>query len=122
MVDVPRQANQRMRIAPGKFTTSTERFKADRYFFAQRPKFCAIFFSKINPDAHVSTKTNTFTFYKWGLGGGGGGVNSLVKEKKLMWNKIHARGDLGSFPGVFFLLKWSNLVHSECSQNTFLST
>ena len=30
MVDVPRQANQRMRIALGKFITSTGRFKADR--------------------------------------------------------------------------------------------
>ena len=25
--------------------------------------FCAIIFSKINPDAHVSTKNNAFTFY-----------------------------------------------------------
>ena len=30
----------------------------------QQPKFWAIFFSKINPDAHVSTKINTFIFYK----------------------------------------------------------
>ena len=30
----------------------------------QQSKFCAIIFSKINPDAHVSTKINTFTFYK----------------------------------------------------------
>ena len=30
MVDVSRQANQRMRIALGKFITSTGRFKADR--------------------------------------------------------------------------------------------
>ena len=30
----------------------------------QQLKFCAIFFSKINPDVHVSTKINTFTFYK----------------------------------------------------------
>ena len=30
LVDVPRQANQRMRIALGKFITSTGRFKADR--------------------------------------------------------------------------------------------
>ena len=36
------------------------------------PKFCAIFFSKINPDAHFGTKINTLTFYK-GDGGGGGG-------------------------------------------------
>ena len=34
----------------------------------QQPKFCAIFFSKINPDAHFGTKINTFTFYN---GGGG---------------------------------------------------
>ena len=33
----------------------------------QQPKFCAIFFSKINPHAHFSTKINTFTFYKAGL-------------------------------------------------------
>ena len=33
----------------------------------QQPKFCAIFFSKINPDVHVSTKINTFTIYKGGL-------------------------------------------------------
>ena len=30
LVDVPRQANQRMRIALGKFITSTGRLKADR--------------------------------------------------------------------------------------------
>ena len=30
MVDVPRQENQRKRIALGKFITSTGRFKADR--------------------------------------------------------------------------------------------
>ena len=30
----------------------------------QQPKFCAIFFSKINPDAHFGTKIITFTFYK----------------------------------------------------------
>ena len=34
----------------------------------QHPRFCAIFFSKINPDAHVSTKINTITYYKGGLG------------------------------------------------------
>ena len=32
----------------------------------QQPKFCAIFFSKINPDGHFGTKINTFTFYKGG--------------------------------------------------------
>ena len=30
----------------------------------QQPQFFAIFFSKINPDVHISTKINTFTFYK----------------------------------------------------------
>ena len=34
----------------------------------QQPKFCAIFFSMINPDAHVSTKINALIYYK-GSGG-----------------------------------------------------
>ena len=34
----------------------------------QQPKFCTIFFSKINPDAHFGTKINTYTFYKVDLG------------------------------------------------------
>ena len=38
----------------------------------QQPKFCATFFSKINPDGHFGTKINIFTFYKGGLGGGAG--------------------------------------------------
>ena len=33
----------------------------------QQHKFCAIFFSEINPDAHISTKMNTITFYKGSL-------------------------------------------------------
>ena len=50
----------------------------------QQPKFCAILFFKINPDAHFGTKINTFTFYKGGRGGGGGGGggNSPQKPKK----------------------------------------
>ena len=33
----------------------------------QQPKFCAIIFSKINPDAHVSTKIHShFTRGVWG--------------------------------------------------------
>ena len=32
----------------------------------QQPELFAIYFSKINPDAHVSIKINTFTFYKAG--------------------------------------------------------
>ena len=51
----------------------------------QQPKFCAIFFSKINkinPDAHFGTKINTFTFYKGDRGWWGGGGNSPQKPKK----------------------------------------
>ena len=36
----------------------------------QQPKLCAILFSKINPDVHVSTEIYTFTVH---MGGGGGG-------------------------------------------------
>ena len=50
----------------------------------QQPKFCAIFSSKINPDAHFGTKINTFTVYKGDLGGGG--VNSPQKPKKCKKN------------------------------------
>ena len=39
-----------------------------RIITQQQPKFFAIVFYKINPDAHVSTKINTLTFYKGGLG------------------------------------------------------
>ena len=41
-----------------------------------------IFFSKIYPDAHVSTKINTFTVCKGYRGGGGGG--QLSPEAKEM--------------------------------------
>ena len=47
------------------------------FIINQQPKFCATFFSKINPDAHFGTKINTFTFYKGDLGG-----NSPQKPKK----------------------------------------
>ena len=30
----------------------------------QHLKFCAIFYTKISTGGHVSTRTNTFTFYK----------------------------------------------------------
>ena len=44
------------------------------FIINQKPKLCAIFFSKINPDAHFGT------FF---LGGGGrGGGNSPQKPKK----------------------------------------
>ena len=49
------------------------------FIINQKPKFCAIFFFKINPDAHFGTKINTFTFYKGGGGGGvGGGVGGII--------------------------------------------
>ena len=48
------------------------------FIINQQPKFCAIFFSKINPDAHFGTEMNTFTFYK---GDQGWGVNSPQKPK-----------------------------------------
>ena len=35
----------------------------------QQLKLCALFFSKINPDAHVNTKIITFTSYKGGVFG-----------------------------------------------------
>ena len=44
MVDVPRQANQIMWIALGKFVTSTGRFKADTISFFQHTK--SIVYSK----------------------------------------------------------------------------
>ena len=50
----------------------------------QQPKYCAIFFSKTNPDLRLGTKINTFTFYKQYLGGGGG--NSPQKPKKCKKN------------------------------------
>ena len=51
--------------------------KSQHFFWIinQQPKFiCAIFFSKINPDAHFGSKINRFTFYKGGRGGGGVGL------------------------------------------------
>ena len=40
------------------------------FIINQKPKFCAIFFSKINPDANCGTKINTFTFLQGGSEGG----------------------------------------------------
>ena len=34
------------------------------FIIHQQPKFCAIFFSKVNPDGHFGTKINTFAFFK----------------------------------------------------------
>ena len=48
--------------------------KINIFFVNQQPKFCANFFSKINPDAHFGTKINTFTLKEdLGREGGGGG-------------------------------------------------
>ena len=93
--------------------------KNQHFFFVinQQSKFCAIFFSKINPDAHFGTKINTFTFYKEDRrGGGGGGVIAHRSQRYvnknwrlyvfynkyhipdakiypvMMWIQIHARG------------------------------
>ena len=105
----------------------------NQHFFLiinQQPKFCAIFFSKINPDGHFGTKINTFTFYK----GDREGLIALrsqryVKKWRLyvfynkyhipdakiypvmIWIQIHARG-----VQKFFLLNRCNTAHSECSQ------
>ena len=101
------------------------------FIINHQPKFCAIFFSKINPDAHFGTKINTFTVYK-----GEGGVIALRIQRNvknggfmffyskyyipdakiyrvMMWIQIHASGG-----GVqnFFSLKRCNTAHSECSQ------
>ena len=69
-----------------------------------------LFFSKINPNAHVSTKINTFTFYEglWGATAPGSqrnvsknGVFSFlhqilhtrrVDSPVIMWTQIRARG------------------------------
>ena len=95
----------------------------------QQPKFFALFFSKFNPDGHVSTKINTFTFYKGGLGG-----NSPTTPKKckiemeaspFLHQILHIRcvdspvmmclEVPGSTPW-FFLSKWYSLAHFECSK------
>ena len=89
----------------------------------QQPKFCAIFFSTINPDGQFGTKINTFTFYKGDLGGNSPQKAKKCKEKNggfmffipgakiypvMMSIQIHARG-----VQIFFLLKCCNMAHSE---------
>ena len=65
--------------------------KINPFFYNKsNTQICAIFISKINPDAHFGTKINTFTFYKEG----GGGVNSPQKPKKCNKN--------GGFTVCFF--------------------
>ena len=86
----------------------------NQHFFLiinQQPKFCAIFFSKINPDGYFGTKINTFTFYKRDRGGlialrsqryeKNGGITFFynkyhIPDAKIypvmMWIQIHARG------------------------------
>ena len=82
----------------------------------QQPKFCAIFFSKINPDGYFGTIIKTFTFYMGDRGGGGLiALRSQRYVKKwrlyffynkyhipdakiypvMMWIQIHARGGGG---------------------------
>ena len=46
----------------------------------QQTKFCALFFSKINPDAHFGTKINTFTILKGGLGAIAPRSQKMVKQ------------------------------------------
>ena len=92
----------------------------------QQPKFCAKFFSKINPDTHFGTKINTFTFYKGDLGRGAIAPGCQRNAKKwrlkvfhtrredpvcckypvMISIQIHARGFRG------FFLKWCNTAHS----------
>ena len=48
----------------------------------KQPKFGAIFFSKTNPDVHVSTKINTLTFYK----GEGCGAKKCKKREAFTLN------------------------------------
>ena len=54
------------------------------FFLYQQPKFCAKYFSKINPDAHFDTQKNTFTL-KEGRGGGGGNSPQKLKKCKKKW-------------------------------------
>ena len=46
-------------------------------YYQQHPRFRAIFFSKINQDAHVSTKMKTITYYK-----GVGGLGAITPESQ----------------------------------------
>ena len=76
----------------------------------QLPKFCATYFSEINPDAHFGTKINTYTFYKGGLPKKkrNGGftffyIKYYIPDAKIypvmVWIQILARGP------VFFFIK-----------------
>ena len=56
--------------------------KINIFIINQQPKFCAIFFSKINSDAHFGAKINTFTSYKEGRGGGGGGGGGATSPRR----------------------------------------
>ena len=102
----------------------------------QQPKFRAIFFSKINPDAHFGTKINTFTFYKgMGLGGNDPQKPKNVKKWRLyvfyikyyipdtkiysvmMWIQIHAES-----VWQFFLIKMVQTSTIWVFPNTLFST
>ena len=101
----------------------------------QQPRFCVIFFSKINPDAHVSTKMNTFTFYNRSLGAIAPRSQRNVKKWRLflffyqmlhtcridspvmMWIQICARGSGGMLPQTFYLsisFYWHDHMRSLC--------
>ena len=98
----------------------------------QQPKSCAIFFLKINSDAHVSTKTNTFTFYNGDLAPRRQRnfkkleaflfLHKILHTRRvdspvMMWIQICVGGPRTWSPDLFFLLlKWCNLTHSECSK------
>ena len=73
----------------------------------QQPKFCAIFLSTINPDTHVGTKINTFTFNKRGLGAAAPPPPPPKAKKidspEMMWIQIRARGWMRLSPGFFFI-------------------
>ena len=77
--------------------------KINIFFINQQHKFCANFFSKINPDAHFDTQK-----YIHIKGGSGGAIPQKLKKCKnggftffipgakihpaMMWIQIHARG------------------------------
>ena len=72
------------------------------------PQFCAIFFFKINPDAHVSTKNE----YNHILQGGPGAIapesQGNVKKDAFLFHvmmsiQIRARGGPGVTPRLFFV-------------------
>ena len=82
----------------------------------QKPKFCAILSSKINPDAHFITNINTFTFYKvvgeraykckknWRIFLFDIKYYRHLDSHVMMWIQIHSRGSGSMPPPPWFLL------------------